>query len=164
MRSIVVLLSAAVVVISGAAGIAQETTKRFGLWEVSIDTDRFEGKRKVIASTIQKADVLAVRCFPSGISVAVGELRLGPGRFEEGMEFEIKFRADKNDIIESAGTALNDRIVQVEDSQQMARQIRDAKEVAFRLSYKGVVVDKVFKMKGSAKALNEVFDACPEPA
>ena len=143
---------------------AQETTKKFGSWEVTIDTDRFNGSSKVIASTIQGGDVLAVRCFPSGVSVVVGELRFGQGRFDEGMEFDVKFRTDKNDIIEGYGAALNDKVVQISNSQEMARQMRYAKEAAFRLIYKGVTVDKVFKMGASGKALAEVFKACPEPA
>ncbi|QFR32748.1 hypothetical protein [Ancylobacter sp. TS-1] len=164
MRPVLIVLSAALVVASSAGSLAQETKKRFGSWEVSIDTDRFEGKSKIIASTVQAGNVLAVRCFPNGVSVVVGELGFGSGRFDEGMEFEIKFRADKNDIIETSGMALNDRIVQIEDSAPMARQMRDAKEAAFRLSYRGVTVDKVFKLKGSGKALAEIFNACPDPA
>ncbi|MBB3771556.1 hypothetical protein FHS55_002155 [Angulomicrobium tetraedrale] len=150
---------------ASANASAEEVTKKFGSWEVSIDTDRFTGQSKVIAMSFQRGDIIAVRCFPKGISIAVGELGAGPGRFDEGMEFDIKFRADTGDIIETVGVAINDKAVELADSASMARQMRNAKEVAFRLSYKGVTGDKVFKLGPNAsKALDEVFKACPEPA
>ncbi|WP_018388619.1 hypothetical protein [Ancylobacter sp. FA202] len=147
--------------VSATAVGADEIKKRFGTWEVSIDKDRFNGESKVIALSMQQGDAVAVRCFPPEVSVVVGELSLGAGRFEEGMEFDVRFRADEGEIIEATGVALSDKIIQVEESRPMAEAIKKAKEFAFRLSFRGVTFDKVFKTGKGGQALGEVFKACP---
>ena len=156
----IVLAILGILVAYTAAG-ADEIKKRFGAWEVSIDKDRFNGQSKVIALSMQQGNAVAVRCFPPEVSVVVGELSLGAGRFEEGMEFDVRFRADEGEIVEATGVALSDMIIQIEDSRPIAEAIRKAKEFAFRLSFKGVTFDKVFKTGKGAQALGEVFKACP---
>ncbi|GGF56499.1 hypothetical protein GCM10007301_15200 [Azorhizobium oxalatiphilum] len=156
------VLAAALV---AAPAIAEET-KVYGDWAVNVERDRFgdASANKTIAIRVQAGNILAVRCFPKGLSVALIESRLGSGRFEEGMLFGVKFRADEKSVIDTAGVGLDDKIIQVDDSNSIVAQMVGAKEYAFRVTYKSVTFDKVFTAgKGAKQALDVVLKACPLP-
>jgi hypothetical protein len=132
--------------------------KIIGNWMLTVEADRFsDANTKVIAVTMNSAgDVLAVRCLSGQISFA-----LGGERYKEGDQFDIKYRPDKLAIVETTGTALNEKMMEVETSAEMVRSMLEAKEYAFRIMGASSR-DVVFKAgAGAAKALAEVTKACP---
>lgn len=159
-------LLATIVLMWVAPTMAQETKRQIGAWEVSVEKDRFNsGSTKVIAILMQGGNAVAVRCFPKGLSVAVGELLFGQGRFDEGMVFSVKFRADDKKIITTDGLGLSDKFIQIDSGPEIVSQMLNAKEYAFRLGYKAVTFDMVFKAgKGAREALGMVIKECPIPA
>ncbi|MEW6256913.1 MAG: hypothetical protein AB1592_13240 [Pseudomonadota bacterium] len=153
------------VLASGPAMAAQEKT--IGDWMVTVEKDRFSSAgeaTKTIALRAYRGDGLAVRCFPNGLSIAIFEGRSGAGRFDEGMIFDVKFRADEGKIVDTMAIGLNDKTVEVGDGENIAPLMLNAKEYAFRLGYKSVTIDKVFPAgKGAKQAIDTVLKACAKP-
>ena len=86
---------------------------------------------------------------------------LKSGRFSEGMPLAVKFRADNKQILESPATALDDTVFQIQDSTGMIKDMVGAKELAFRISYKETIYDRIFKAgAGADKAITAVLSAC----
>lgn len=155
-----VLFTLALVASAGAA----EETRRFGNWEVSYTPGRFGDKGKVIALTVQDGSALAVRCMNGNLSFALMTLGFGPGRFREGLDVKAKFQADAKSPIDVDAAGLNDKTLQIDLPGPIARQLVDAKEYAFRVTYLSTTFDRVFKAgKGGPKAMAEVFKLCPLP-
>jgi hypothetical protein len=166
MRLNAAIISAAVLLVTaGGPAAAQETKKVVGNWLVTLEPDRFGDGARVFAMTSQNEKVLAVRCMRRNLSIALVELRLlGTGRFEEGMKFTVKFRADRNPIIETVGFGLSDLAFQLDTPREMVRQIMAAKEVAFRVTYRDTTADWIFRAGAASKALVDVIKECPRNA
>src|SRR6185437_1892346 len=74
--------------------------KRFGSWAVSIDTDRFDDTKSNVIALLPATDnqhFLAVRCLSSSVSFAIGG-----DEYTKGDLFAVKFRGDKQPIIETS--------------------------------------------------------------
>ncbi|WP_454919248.1 hypothetical protein [Xanthobacter sediminis] len=164
LKTSVAACAVAVSVVFAWQGAAAETTKQFGSWQVRTDKDRFSGETKVIAMLSQEGRALAVRCFPKGLSVMLFEAGFGAGRFSEGMPFDVAFRADEKPILETFGLGLSDKAIQIAESEKIIEQMKDAKEYAFRLTYKSITFDMVFDGgKGGRPAISEILKSCPLP-
>lgn len=157
-----VAVVAAAVLASAQALAAQE--KVIGDWMVSVDKDRFSSSgdgTKTLALRAARGNGIGVRCFPDGLSIAVMEMQPGAGRFEEGMMFTVKFRADEGKIIETIGLGLNDKTIEIGDGEEIIPLMLNAKEYAFRLTFKAVAIDMVFPAgKGAKQAIGTVLKAC----
>lgn len=132
-------------------------------WDVSIDKDRFGGPATVIAKTLvtSPASVLFVRCLQGQLSVAIADLNLSqPGRLSEGMDVNVKFKADDKEVIKSDATALNDRMFQVAESNDIVAAMRGAREYAFRITYETTSYDRIFP-GGADQVIAKVLKECP---
>jgi hypothetical protein len=79
--------------------------------------------------------MLGVRCIQQELSVAIGDASLiSSHKWDAGDSFEIKFRADDKPVLERAAQALNERVLQIEDSEVIMDQLAGSKEAAFRVS------------------------------
>jgi hypothetical protein len=126
---------------------------------VTVDQDRFSDGRTVVAMTAQDDGLLAVRCIQKVLTLAVTQ---SGADFKEGDLFRIKFRADANPIVETAGDAINDTVIEILTTQEMRMELTSAREYAFRIATPaGSQFDKVFKAGAAARALSEVLTACP---
>jgi hypothetical protein len=135
-------------------------TQRGSAWQVSIDKDRFGGPAKVIARTQKDNWMLAVRCLHGELSVAMIEATLRQGRFSEGMEINVKFKADNKEVVEAEATGLDDRMFQVNESDEIVRAMRGAREYAFRITYATTTYDRIFP-GGADQAIAQVLKECP---
>ena len=85
------------------------------------------------------------------------------GRFADGMEFKVQFRADVNAIIETRGIGLSRSAFEIETPVEMVKQIMQAREVAFRIAYKSTETDWVFQPRRTRNALVDVVKTCDIP-
>ncbi|OYZ97686.1 MAG: hypothetical protein B7X99_13625 [Rhizobiales bacterium 17-65-6] len=77
------------------------------------------------------------------------------------MMFDVKFRADDGKIVETIGIGLNDKTVEIVSGEDIIPQMKNAKEYAFRLTYKSITIDKIFTAgKGAKQAIEAVLKAC----
>lgn len=88
-------------------------------------------------------------------------MALGGPKYDTGDKFLIKFRADKEAVINTAGTAISDAVMQIDTPSEMVREMLTTKEYAFRVI--GTTSnDFVFRAgRGAAAALGEVTKTCP---
>jgi len=113
-----------------------------GDWMVSVEKDRFDGADQVVAIGAGNNNrVAAVRCLKGESSLAL------LGEFEAGQVAEIKFRVDNNPVVATLGSAINANVLQILTTDDMLRQMLDAREFAFRISTPRFSYDAVFKLE-----------------
>lgn len=145
-------------VIAGFANPAFSDSKTIGTWVVNTEADRFsEDKPKVIAITKGAgAYFLAVRCLNGELSFAMMGRKL-----KEGDVFFVKFRVDKQPIIDTEAVAISSAVLEMTATKEMMVQLTAGKEYAFRVTGTASE-DFLFRAgRGSAQAINEVLKACP---
>ncbi|MCW5693095.1 MAG: hypothetical protein KIT48_12090 [Pseudolabrys sp.] len=156
-KTIMTSVASALAVVLGHPALA--APKVIGNWLLTVEADRFsDAATNVIALTEGTGGdgVLAVRCLRGNLSIA-----LGGTKFDTGDKFLVKFRADKNIVIDTTGTALSETIMQLDTTHEMVRQMLTAKEYAFRVIGTSSK-DFVFRAgRGAAKVLGEVTKPCP---
>lgn len=137
--------------------LAAKGRSAVGDWQVTADDDRFGDGGKYIAMTIgDGASFFAVRCIRKEWSLAVIA-----GKQTAGDLFSVRLRVDKNDIVDEAGVAIDDLVVQIDPAKAVIRQILDGREIALRLkSSKGVTQDYVFGISKARAALARHVKEC----
>jgi hypothetical protein len=135
--------------------------KHFGEWEVEVKKDRFGDYTNVLASTLNNDDLLAVRCLHSDLSIVYGVAYILRGPFRKGDRFSIKFRVDKQPIIEVRADAVNESIMQLETTSEMVREMMSGREYALRISDGTASSDHIFTAERAKEAIAEVVKECP---
>ena len=95
-------LTAATLVFLALVGAAHASERLIGNWIVTVTRDRFSENEKIIAVTAQSDGLFAVRCFDGELTLALGAAGV-EGELKPGDLFQIKFRADRNAVIETVG-------------------------------------------------------------
>ena len=136
--------------------------RMIGNWLTSAKEDRFGDGGTYVAATGDGGIVLAVRCLQKNLSIGIIEVGEDPKPIEKGDLFSFKFRVDTLPIVETAGVAIGDRLVQVITEKSLVKSIRDGKETAVRVEDKrGVSSTHVFNTNGSRKAFADLSRECP---
>jgi hypothetical protein len=133
-----------------------------GNWMTSAKEDRFGDGGTFIAATGDGGIILAVRCLQKTLSIGIMEAGNDPKPIEKGDFFLLKFRVDEQPIVESAGIAISDRLIQVETEKALIKSIRDGKETAMRVQDKrGTTSTHIFNTNGARKAFSDLSRECP---
>jgi len=152
-------MAAAALIAISLSGRALATERAIGDWFVSSEADRFAedgAKTRVIALLANRGgDILAVRCLAGKLSLAL------MGHYTTGDLFLVKFRTDRNAIINTAATAISEKLIEIITTPDMVRQMQSGSEYALRVTGEASN-DFIFRAgRGAAKALGEVTKACP---
>jgi hypothetical protein len=158
-KAILIGLVASVISLSSASA---DTYKSFKGWVAKIEDNRFDDTANVMAASVQNGFVLAIRCIGGQRSVALTDLSTSAGRYAERDILLVKFRADKKPILDTGAMALDDKMIQFADTDAMMEQMAGAKELAFRLEFKGASLDRVFAAGDVSKAISLVSSKCPK--
>jgi hypothetical protein len=76
--------------------------------------------------------------------------------------FKFKFRVDAQPVVEAAGMAISERLIQFATEKAMFKAIRDGKETAMRIeNSRGVTSTQVFDTTGARKAFADLSRECP---
>jgi len=126
-----------------------------GNWFVTSDADRFGDGVTVVALNVQDANSIALRCLQGELSLAM------LGKYAQGDLFQVKFRVDRWDVIDTVGFAISDSVLQIMTSPQMVRQMMSGSEYALRVTGTTSTRDYVFRAGAAARALVPVVKACP---
>jgi hypothetical protein len=103
-----------------------------------------------------------VRCLQKNLSIGIVELDSDPKPMAKGDYYKFKFRVDAQPVVEAAGIAISERLIQVDTDKSLVRSIRDGKETALRLEdSRGVFSTHVFNTKGSRSAFADLSRECP---
>jgi len=151
------LAAIAASLVLSAASVATAAQQRVGDWLVDAEADRFsEEKTTVVALTIADDGALAVRCLRGELSLAL------LGKYRTGDLFVVKFRADRNAVIETVAKAISDDVMEIVTMPRMVRQMLSAREYAFRVMGAAASRDMIFRAgRGAPKAIGAVTKACP---
>jgi hypothetical protein len=147
---------------SGVISAIADDTKVVGNWLVSDKEDRFEDGGRFFAITGDGAgNLFAVRCLEKALSLGIGGIDDATRKYKVGDKFYIKLRVDKQPVLELAGVAISESLVQVDVTADIVRSIRDGKEIAVRQENSQGVSDTAnFNTKGNAKAFARLTKEC----
>jgi hypothetical protein len=133
-----------------------------GNWMTSAKEDRFGDGGTFIAVVADGQVVLGVRCIQKHLSIGVGEFGFDQKPVAKGDLFAFKFRVDALPIVETAGAAISDRLIQVDTEKDLVRSIRDGRETAVRVTdTSGATITHIFNTAGSRKAFADLSRECP---
>lgn len=152
-----------VVVAAGLFSMAALAEQRriVGDWIITSNRDRFSGGMTVVAATMQDGALFAARCIQGIFTLAIAD-PAATGSFKGGDVFQVKFRADNLDVIDTVGDAINDEVVEILPSGAMRGELAEAREYALRITTPiGSQFDRVFRAGAASRALVDVFKACP---
>lgn len=128
----------------------------------SAKEDRFGDGGTFAAITADGSLALAVRCLQKNLSIGIGEIGLDPKPIQKGDYFAFKFRIDTQPVVEAAGIAISDRLIQVVTERSLVKAIRDGKETAVRVeSTGGITSTHIFNTSGSKRAFADLSRECP---
>jgi hypothetical protein len=84
------------------------------------------------------------------------------GPYSAGDPFTVKFRADANEVVDTLGDAIDDKVIEVEVPQTLLTQLLAAKEYALRVTtLAGTRFDRLFKAGAAKQALASIAKECP---
>lgn len=136
--------------------------RTIGKWLVSAKQDRFGDGGAFTAFTEDGAIGFGVRCLQKTLSIGIIQLGADPKPMGKGDLFKIKFRIDAQPVVDSAGVAISDRLIQVVTAQSLVKSIRDGKETAIRIEdILGVTSTHIFDTNGARKAFADLSRDCP---
>ncbi|MCG6203668.1 hypothetical protein LPW26_03380 [Rhodopseudomonas sp. HC1] len=161
MRRVIVLGVVAASLATGSAR-ADYDERVIGDWAASAKEDRFGDGGTYVAVTAEDTMALAVRCLQKQLSIAVIYLGDNPNEASPGGVFKFKLRVDKQPVVETLGTAMSGRAIQLKTTSAMVSAMRDGKELGLRIeSNRGVVTTKIFPIRGARKAFADLSNECP---
>jgi hypothetical protein len=136
--------------------------RMIGNWLISAKQDRFGDGGTFVAATGDGAIALAVRCLQRNLSIGLIEVGGDPKPIAKGAFYKMKFRVDNQPIVEAAGVAISDRLIQVVTEPSLVKSIRDGRETALRLEDSaGVFSTHVYDTKGASRAFVDLSRECP---
>jgi hypothetical protein len=147
-----------------SAGVSASVAKDqlVGRWLVSEKEDRFDKGGTFTAATPDGATkAFIVRCIENELSLAILDMGDDPHPFAAGDKFRVNLRVDKLPIIETDGTAISTRLIQLDTTKYMVQVVRDGREIATRVRDKTSSLTNVFKLDGAKKALARIVKECP---
>jgi hypothetical protein len=149
--------------VAAAAPLRADYEQRVvGNWITSAKEDRFGDGGTFVAITGEGDVGLAVRCLQKNLSIGVLEIGDDPKPIEKGDLFKFKFRVDAQPVIEAAGMAISDRLIQVETEKATVKAIRDGRETAMRIEdSRGVTSTHIFDTTGARRAFADLSRECP---
>lgn len=146
----------------GSAARADYEGRRVGNWLTSANEDRFGDGGAFVAATPDGSTALAVRCLQKKLSIGLIDMGSDPKPFSEADLFALKFRVDKQPVVETAGVAISARLIEVVTEKSLVKALRDGRETAVRIFQKsGVTSSFVFKTAGAPKAFADLAKECP---
>ncbi len=141
---------------------ADYDARMVGNWLTSAKEDRFGDGGTFIAATGDGGIAIAVRCIQKTLTIGIMQVGDDPKPIEKGDLFLFKFRVDSLPVVETAGVAIADRLVQVVTEKALVKSIREGKETAVRLEDKrGVSSTHVFNTRGARAAFSDLSRECP---
>lgn len=161
MRRISVLMVLAAV---GLPATLHAKPQVMGRWLVSADEDRFGNGGRYFAATPNDAETMAfaIRCLEKNRSIAFNNIAARRDPMKAGDKFQIKLRVDKQPIVEVAGVALDDKLIQAAPDKATLVSIRSGRELAVRIeNSSGVSNTHVFRLDGAKKVFPLALKECP---
>jgi hypothetical protein len=154
-------VAAALMCCTGAARADYEG-RIVGNWLTNATEDRFGDGGTYTAVVADGRTGLVVRCIRKKLSLAILEVGGDPKPLNQGDTFELKFKIDKQPIVDAKGLAISARLIQIVTEASLVKSIRDGRETAMRVATSsGVVTSYVFKTGGAKKALADLSKECP---
>jgi hypothetical protein len=141
---------------------AQDSIKStIGNFYVETTKDPFSDSSTVVAITGAATDLLGLRCLSNYLSIIILNDNEGK-KWSKGDHFHIKFRADNKVIIDTEGTALDNKAIEIsEDSEALLNDMIDAKSVAFKITAStGIFYQFSVPLKQPDKVVMIVKKAC----
>jgi hypothetical protein len=136
--------------------------RMIGNWMTSAKEDRFGDGGTFVAIVADGSVVLAVRCIQKTLSLGIGEIGFDQKPIAKGDLFLLKFRVDALPVVETVGSAISERLIQIETERALVKSIRDGKETAVRVSdTRGTTITHIFKTAGSRSAFADLSRECP---
>jgi hypothetical protein len=152
------------IALGGAATAAQGVERVLGSWFVTEQADRFGDGGSYVAITAARSGGVgfSVRCIRKAWSLAIIDMSPDPKPLTPASLFHVKLRVDRDPIIDSDGKAINDRVIQLETTPAMVREIVQGSELAARLEGRTTIsIDFVFDISGAKRALAQSMKECP---
>lgn len=133
-----------------------------GNWIISAKQDRFGDGGTFLAMTGNGGLVMAVRCIQKTLTIGFIIGGLDPKPITPREVYSFKFRVDQLPVVELAGVAIDDRLIQLDAPKALVATIRDGRETAVRMeSPLGVSSTVVFSNLGAPKAFYDLSRECP---
>ena len=95
-------------------------------WSIQTDSDKFDGSLRVIAILSNPNAMFAVRCMRHHITLALVEVQTFK-RYSPSDPFTINFRGDTFPAVETIGSALDERTIQIEVNSQIMRELQSSR-------------------------------------
>jgi hypothetical protein len=150
-------------VVPPAPALPQDYEMRsVGNWLVSGTFDRFGDGGSFTAITTDGPIGLGVRCLQKQLSFAILMIGQDPKPFEKGSIFSLKLRVDAQPVVETIGSAIDARLIQVVTQKDWVRAMHDGREMAVRIEDDhGTSSTNVFSVRGAKQAFADIEKECP---
>jgi hypothetical protein len=148
-------------VCANASAWADYDAKLVGHWIISAKEDRFGDGGTYLAMTGDGDLGLGIRCIQKQLTIGLMELGGDPKPMTEGQQFAIKFKVDKQPVVDADGIAISPRLIQVEATKSLVKAIRDGRETAVRLESAIVSSTHIYPTDGAKKAFADLIKECP---
>lgn len=146
--------------LSGGALAAQQDDRHVGSFLIHSEKDKFSDNSTVIAAAESGDNGLILRCLQDTRNVALfvgGERSNDWSRGDTG---KIKVKIDDKPVQTLNVGAVNDKVLQLQDSEDLLDLMHDAREVAMRLTINDVTSDYDFQLQQTAKVVDEINKGC----
>ncbi len=146
----------ALAMLASGAARADYEGREIGEWIVSAKEDRFGDGGTYLAMTAGDGLILAVRCIQKVLSVGIVT--------EESLRakdlFEFKFKVDREPVVERAGFAINEHLIEIPIDGDLLKQMRDGKELAMRMQAATFSSTHIIRLRGSSRAFADIAKEC----
>ena len=139
---------------------AQQDDRHVGNFLIHSEKDKFSDNSTVIAAVESGDNGLILRCLQDTRNVALFVGGEGSNDWSRGDTGKIKVKVDDKPVQTLDVGAVNDKVLQVQSSEDLLDSMRDAREVAMRLTINNVTSDYDFQLQQTAKVVDEVNKGC----
>jgi hypothetical protein len=145
-----------------APGPTDYEDRMIGRWMVSAKRDRFGDGGSFVAVAFDQGIALAVRCIQKKLTIAMIEAGPDQKPLQTGEAFKLKFRVDLEPVLETAGVAIDNRVIQVVTDKSTVKAMQEGREAAVRIeNAQGVSRTSIFKTSGARAAFADLAKECP---
>lgn len=142
---------------------ADYENRAIGNWIVSATEDRLGDGGAFVALTLAGDHyALGVRCLEKHLSIGIMDASTETTQLAVATVFKLKFRIDKQPVVEAGGVAVDERLIEVVTEKSLVKAMRNGKETAIKIENSiGVSSTHIFKMAGAPKAFADLSKECP---
>ncbi len=150
-----VILAAIVATLTSGASAAEQDDRRVGIFLFHTEKDKFSDNSNVIAAVESGDNSPILRCLQDTRNVALfaGGESNDWSREDTGT---IKVKVDDKPVQTLNVGPVNEKVFQLQNSEDLLDSLRDAKEVAVRVTIDNVTSDYDFQLQQASKVIDEI--------